>query len=323
MTYPTVDENAFTERRGIIAVESATTDARCIWRETRMRDVGIDGQIEYVDPQGRATGRIVAVQVKSGSSYFERSTREHVPYTPPNRHRNYWREFPLPVILVLHDPGTAVTCWVDARAALRGGEKTVHVPKRQLLDSNGVLEALGADGPLPQAPLHARAVVKLMIAEREPLSHCDLTFFDLFVQGLTDHPMWSVYFSMDLYVGVAQMKQALLETEFGGLSIGSESFAFIDRYVSFLIAQDLARIDFDSFRRMADHAQMVGRILAPLTRRGLDLVEYVDAFDERMPSTWQSRVVRDRPMEMLLLELPERTARIEEFKRRVDAEDAQ
>lgn len=316
MTYPKVDEAAFTEREGLIAVEEATNRARCIWREITMRDVGIDGQIEYVDPEGNATGRIIGVQVKSGPSYFRRATDVDVPYSVPERHRGYWREFPLPVILVLYDPEPRIAYWADARYQLRaGGGDLIRVPKSQAFNEAGILQALQTPGPLPEGPINPRELIDLMLNEIEPLSHCRLSFFDLFFQGLTDPPSWSVYFSMDLYAEVAKTKQDLLETS-GGLTISGESFAFIDRYVAFLIAYDLARIDFDAFKRMEDQG-LVGRILAPLTQRGLALEKYVSALDDRLPATWTSRVARDRPIQMLLLELPERTARIEEFKRRL------
>ena len=58
------------ERNGILAFSMEVNKLGLIWRETPMVDVGIDGQIELVDDDGNATGRILAVQIKSGASYF-------------------------------------------------------------------------------------------------------------------------------------------------------------------------------------------------------------------------------------------------------------
>ena len=66
--YPKLPDEAFVEREGLIAVEAAVNAARCIWRETLQRDVGIDGQIEYRDADGYIMGRIISVQAMSGSS---------------------------------------------------------------------------------------------------------------------------------------------------------------------------------------------------------------------------------------------------------------
>ncbi|WP_221928138.1 DUF4365 domain-containing protein [Pseudomonas syringae] len=57
------------ERLGIAAVQYYAARRNQIWRETGTGDVGIDGNIEFVNAEGFATGRIVAVQVKSGPSY--------------------------------------------------------------------------------------------------------------------------------------------------------------------------------------------------------------------------------------------------------------
>lgn len=122
MDLPQVPPTDFTEQLGVIAVHGAATAARCLWRPTSMHDVGIDGQIEYVTPDGRATGRTVFVQIKSGSSYFTHATDQDVPYCPHERHHNYWERSPLPVILCLHEPGTSDTFWVDARHQIRRGE---------------------------------------------------------------------------------------------------------------------------------------------------------------------------------------------------------
>lgn len=64
------------ERRGINAVAVAAARMGQIWRETATADVGIDGQLEFVDENGFAkngfaTGKTVAVQVKPGPSFFK------------------------------------------------------------------------------------------------------------------------------------------------------------------------------------------------------------------------------------------------------------
>ena len=60
-----------------------------------MADVGIDGQIEYVDKDGYATGRIIAVQIKSGKSFLKERGASWVFY-PEKKHKFYWERFPLP-----------------------------------------------------------------------------------------------------------------------------------------------------------------------------------------------------------------------------------
>src|SRR5204863_8296968 len=95
-------------------------------------DVGIDGQIEFVDADGFASGLVVAVQVKSGASYL-RGDKETFIYQPSGKHANYWREFPVPVLLAIHDPESRTIYWTDARQQLRSmqGDGAISIPRSQ------------------------------------------------------------------------------------------------------------------------------------------------------------------------------------------------
>ena len=64
MTLPKVSETHFTERLGVCAVERKLIEMRCIWRDTPNTDIGIDGQIEFVDSNGFSTGHLLAAQIK-------------------------------------------------------------------------------------------------------------------------------------------------------------------------------------------------------------------------------------------------------------------
>ena len=84
--FPSVGENFQSERAGVNAVASFATSHGMIWRENIVKDVGIDGQIEYVTPEGKATGRLVAVQAKSGSSYFKHDHGDCWTFYPDQKH---------------------------------------------------------------------------------------------------------------------------------------------------------------------------------------------------------------------------------------------
>lgn len=317
MTGPIVPGNAFTERTGIIQVELAVNQARCIWRETPLRDVGIDGQIEHVDVDGYVTGRMIAVQVKSGPSYFEGETESLVRFYPSPEHRHYWSVFPLPVILILHHPGRGLTCWGDAQSQLRQGEKAVRVPKSQIFDSDGVLKALGMHAPLPSGPARIEELARLMLDTRCPDAGFEMSFFDLFFQGLTDARK-SVYFGMDLASEIADVKAAL-PGRLGVVGVGQDAVEFIDAYVTFLVTHNLALVDHDAWKKMDQQYELIGHFISPLTRRGLDLVDYVSGLDALLGvGAGYSRVVQDRSVKMVLTGIDERVEHIERFKASFD-----
>lgn len=308
MTLPSVGQS-FIERSGVNYVASVVNEARCLWRETLMHDVGIDGQIEYVNSNNEATGRIVLVQVKSGVSYFTSETATSIPYYPAEKHRTYWEQAPLPVILVLHNPETRETYWTDARSALRerrgNGSSPIEVLKTQIFDSSGVMSALKQLGPLPSSPVPHSELAHLLMSQKN--TNLQLDFFDLFVHGLVELTE-SLYFGMDLVLDLSELKAT--DSEFG-VSIGSKDYDFALEYVRFLVEQDLVRVDFDAFMRYWDRDQYVQSFISPLTARGRNLKDYISQEDK----SGGIRVIQDKAFQGILrLEHHRRIPIVEKFK---------
>lgn len=73
-----------------------------LFRSQFSADKGIDAHVEVVQ-EGRATGRLLALQIKSGESWFRESTAEGFVFRPKERHVKYWLGHSLPVAVVLVD----------------------------------------------------------------------------------------------------------------------------------------------------------------------------------------------------------------------------
>ncbi|KAA0233739.1 MAG: hypothetical protein JJLCMIEE_03170 [Acidimicrobiales bacterium] len=319
---PRVTETDFTERTGINFVASTVNSARCIWRETLERDIGIDGHIEYVTPEGFAPGRIVGAQVKSGESRFSSATEVDVPFSPEEKHRRYWAEYPLPVILVLHRPETKETIWVDARHHLRvhGLDATIRAPIANVLDEAGVLTCLTSDGPLPSGAFDPTTVLHSMAQKHEAAQ--GLCFLYLFAQGMTDIAN-AIYFSMDVVDEILDVVSATWTPPIWG--VGPAEYKFIDEYVEFLVANDLARVDFGSWKQALVERQMVGKFIAPLTAKGRQVRDLIAAIDDELPPSGDpyARAVRERFVQMVYNptghdETASRQYRIEEVRLEIE-----
>jgi hypothetical protein len=274
---PEVSDTTFTEREGVIYVSREVNRAKCVWRETPIIDVGIDGQIEYVNDRGQATGRMVFVQVKSGPSYFKSAAPDSVPYSPSEKHGSYWERAPMPVILVLHHEAAGETCWVDARDVLRRGQEVIRVPRANRFEASSVRKVLSTIEPLPGKPIPMASLASEAMARKSPSAGLPVDFLDLFLHGLMNLCN-SVYFGMDLVTDVAEAKLALADSEFG-VGLGEAEYDFIRDYCLFLAEQDLARVDFDEFNREWDRG-LVGRFMAPLTIRGRAFTSYLAEVDD-------------------------------------------
>jgi hypothetical protein len=132
-----VSRSAKQDRKGVAAVQHiVATDLEWIFREQTTDDYGIDAQVEVVDRQV-ATGRLLAAQIKSGSSYFESVHRDGWWYKLDKDDLEYWLNHALPVIVVLYDPRSKKAYWeaVNQKTVVTGkrGGKKLLIPTEQQL----------------------------------------------------------------------------------------------------------------------------------------------------------------------------------------------
>jgi len=283
---PSVPANYFQEQAGVLALSAVALSLRCVWRPTPNADVGIDGQLELFGQEGLSTGHVVAVQIKSGSSYLERGTEAEIYYYPQEKHRQYWAQFPIPVILAIHDPATNLIHWTDARRYLRADftrkNKEIRVPRSQVLNSDSktaLFETCGAfDSPL----LSVSEVAQRLASSRTRNHTFDISFLELFTLGKIDIGR-KVFFNMDLCHQIACAKPPVVigETEDEALvaepSPCSEDYDFINEYVRFLVSQSLIYYDFYDFLIDWDERQVAPVFACPLTHRGREVQDYLNS----------------------------------------------
>jgi len=131
-----VTESHHTERIGVHAVASKVHEEfGWLFRE-QSEDYGIDAEIEVVS-NDEPTGRIIAVQIRSGPSYFAAEDDVGIVFRGDSEHLNYWLDHNLPVIVVLYDPNQKVAYWqhvtADTASRLSKGWK-MSIPRGQTLD---------------------------------------------------------------------------------------------------------------------------------------------------------------------------------------------
>ncbi|MFA5906229.1 MAG: DUF4365 domain-containing protein, partial [Desulfobacula sp.] len=118
------------EDKGLIKIHSICVEMNAIWRPTPNHDLGIDGQIEFLENSSNiSTGHIIAVQSKSGPSYFKNQDDEYVRYHAEERHVRYWKRIKIPTILVLHNPETDETLYTRVKPQLKNNETVIFLSK--------------------------------------------------------------------------------------------------------------------------------------------------------------------------------------------------
>lgn len=283
MKFPNAGANYSQERLGIAAIQNYAAQHRQIWRETGTGDVGVDGHLEFVNRDGFATSQIVAVQVKSGPSYFKHRTAEGWKFYPEDKHRHYWELFPLPVLLILYNPDTEIAYWADVRQALRSprAEKAfVEVPEGSRLSTTEAATLFETAGVQDQPFIEDLVgVLDTLLAARSHNASFPLSHFDLFTHGLTNICR-SIYFGMDLICNVVEYNLAAADSPFG-MGMGDTEHRFAFDFVKFLLAQNLAQVDYSDCLIDWVDREMQPHFVAPLTSRGRSLVKLIHEKERR------------------------------------------
>ncbi len=100
-------------------------EANQIFRPVTMFDYGIDGEVEFKDNDGKASGKRIYVQLKSGNSYLRtrKADGSEVFDVTNDRHLDYWISQPVDVYLVIRQKykmtGVEMIRWMNVTRYLR------------------------------------------------------------------------------------------------------------------------------------------------------------------------------------------------------------
>lgn len=180
-----------TERVGVEAVRFLFADLGWFAKEAVRPDYGVDLFVETSDNRGRPTGRLLAIQVKSGQSYIGAADVESPLYVS-QAHIDYWMGYSIPVLVVLYDPNAHRAYWQVVTAETAESTRTgwkITVPHAQALTPEA-LEPLAhlAAPPKLQPPLMPEPEARLQ-PELEPVLsrlntlRADLTWMEVLERG--------------------------------------------------------------------------------------------------------------------------------------------
>jgi len=269
---PIVTNTYFTEREGVLKVALELNRYGLIFRETPNGDVGIDGQIEYVNNENQAIGKIVAVQIKAGDSYLI-DKGKYWSFYPKEKHKMYWESYPIPVILLIYSPSNNLTYFIDARYQLNiptKTEKCIRIPKSNVLSEQSKDVIFESFGPLNERLLNIEDLFREMINKKCSNPTFSISFFDLFINGLTNLCR-QLFFSISIACDIAEYNN---ETEYG-ISIGYTEHDFLHSYVKFLVSQNIASVDYADYLIDWKERELQPTFVAPITNRGRELLEYI------------------------------------------------
>ncbi len=139
-----------------------------VYRRQIESDYGIDAHTEVVQ-NGKVTGKLFALQVKAGSSFFRERDGEDFVLRVSKDLADYWLAYSLPVVVVLYDPNERKSFWQPVTKEtvqyLRRGAKVI-VPHLNILSR----ESRAFLSQVVEGPVSTRRLGKLQ-SERSLMEH--------------------------------------------------------------------------------------------------------------------------------------------------------
>jgi hypothetical protein len=265
-----------TEHLGLAAVHKGCAEMNAIWRPTPANDLGVDGQIELLEPDRPvSTGLVLAAQVKSGRSYFAEIRDGEAALYPSKRQREYWARLPLPVILILHNPDEATTVFADVKPQLGAGQ-AIRVPLASCF-SGVAREQLIAIASRYHGAINPEQIVERLRTARLEVPKGEAIAAVEFLLGCTN-----------LERGYFELRMARLHPLFElaqgstGVSLGQREYDWILRCMMLCWATRLVDHFEDEFEYWWYEREMVPDIAVPLTGLGRQTVEFVLANASRV-----------------------------------------
>lgn len=297
MSLPKYIDTNKTERIGVHKVALILSEMGLIFRETSNSDTGVDGQIEVVDEHNYATSRIMAVQIKSGSSYLHDNSDNWLFYVD-EAHKNYWRLFPIPVMLIVYNPTDGKAYFIDAKYALNTTEK-IEIPKDNILCKEKKELFLKTIGGNLVTYSDIENIFQFMLREKCFDITFPVSYLELFISGLTSLCN-DLFFDVSLAIDIAEVNIAQ-NPDLIGTTIDHN---FLWNYINYLVREGLAEINYHACLYDYEYRMIQPRFIAPLTYRGKQLLKYIDQLEQQLlepqqMGSWDVHIVCESRVNLL------------------------
>jgi len=133
-------QRSITDQQGMALVKLEFSRIRWIFREQYIDDNGIDAHIEMILAD-RPNGRLIALQIKSGASYFSDKNDNGYVYRGDQKHLDYWLEHSLPVLIILADVNNNIVYYeriTSTNTTSTGKGWKVTIPFSNILNESSI-----------------------------------------------------------------------------------------------------------------------------------------------------------------------------------------
>jgi len=147
MNLPEYNSNRQLGEKGVTIVKNIVeSKLDWIFRKVSLDDdFGIDGYIDILEEKKYVTGKSIALQIKTGESYFTNLSQSGWIYYGENKHLNYYMNIETPIIIALVNPITQQVYWsefdINTISKTKTGWKLL-IKKNQILEEKQKLKSI-------------------------------------------------------------------------------------------------------------------------------------------------------------------------------------
>lgn len=135
-----------------IAKEIIEDDLKWIFRKNHQEnDFGIDAYIDIITNEGYVTGKSIALQIKTGNSYFKEQNEIGWIFRGELKHLNYYLNHDIPVVIVLVNEKIKSAYWGlcdPSKTEKAGNNWKITIPFNQKLDASSKSKLSKYIGPI-------------------------------------------------------------------------------------------------------------------------------------------------------------------------------
>lgn len=147
MNLPEINKNRQLGEKGLGIVKTIVeSKLNWIFRKIPLdEDFGLDGYIDILKDDKYITGKSIAIQIKTGHSYFSNEASNGWMFSGKDKHLNYYSNLEIPIIIALVNPDTEDVFW--AKFDIHSIKRTnsgwqLLIPKFQSLDNKAQLSSI-------------------------------------------------------------------------------------------------------------------------------------------------------------------------------------
>jgi hypothetical protein len=152
-SFPKINRSTQKGEQGMtILKEIIENDLGWFFRPNHLEhDFGIDGYMDIITDSGQITGKSIAFQLKSGSSYFTDQNEIGIIFKGERKHLNYYLNLEIPILIIILDINSRIAFWEvfdGAKTEQSGDNWKMTIPRMHQLNVNSKKELLKFVGPI-------------------------------------------------------------------------------------------------------------------------------------------------------------------------------